>query len=160
MENPRNPKHNSPNKPAPKQPERAEETHEVSDHSDSDVSDDNDNELSLNGVSPGAMNQNPDVHAKYVGLRVVFVESADASPVLGAVKKSKKQNQQASFKLLLDDDSTALAQCKEHRRCCLGTTGVRRSAEGSWVPSHGGRRCRREQGRWRFRSCDVVCLML
>jgi hypothetical protein len=52
------------------------------------------------------MDQNPDLHAKWVGLKVVYVDSADASPVLGVVKKSKKQNQQASFKLLLDGGST------------------------------------------------------
>ena len=33
------------------------------------------------------------------------MDSSDASPVLGAVGKSKKVNQQASFKLLLDDGS-------------------------------------------------------
>ena len=105
----RNPQHNSPNKPAPKQPKRAEEAHNISDHSDSD---EDDNELSLNGVSPGEMDQNPDLHAKWVGLKVVYVDSADASPVLGVVKKSKKQNQQASFKLLLDDGSTVWLNAK------------------------------------------------
>ena len=99
---PMHPKHRSPNKPAPRQPERDEEAHRVSDNSDSD----DDKELSLNGVSPGAMDQNPDLHATWVGLKVVYVDSADASPVLGVVKKSKKQNQQASFKLMLDDGST------------------------------------------------------
>ena len=58
------------------------------------------------------MDQNPDVHAKWVGLKVVHVEPADASPVLGVVKKSKEQNQQASFKLLLDDGSTVWLNAK------------------------------------------------
>ena len=90
---PMHPKHRSPNEPAPRHPERDEEAHRVSDNSDSD----DDKELSLNGVSPGAMDQNPDLHATWVGLKVVYVDSADASPVLGVVKKSKKQNQQASL---------------------------------------------------------------
>ena len=109
---------------------------------------------------PGAMDQNPDVHAKWVGLKVVHVEPADASPVLGVVKKSKEQNQQASFKLLLDDGSTVWLNAKNTAGAAVARQEFDEAQKAVGFPSHVGRHCRRDQGRWRFRSCDVACLML
>ena len=106
------------------------------------------------------MDQNPDVHAKWVGLKVVYVESADASPVLGVVKKSKEQNQQASFKLLLDDGSTVWLNAKNTAGAAVARQEFDEAQKALGFPSHVGRHCRRDQGLWRFRSCDVACLML
>ena len=66
----------------------------------------------FNGASPGTMDQDPDLHPRWVGVKVLYVDSADAQPILGKVAASQKKNQQASFQLLLDDGTKVWLDAK------------------------------------------------
>jgi hypothetical protein len=91
-----------------------------------DDEDDEEGQITFQGTSVGQMDRDPDLHTKWVGLRVMYLDSHDAEPVLGTVTESKKTGQQE------------VAGLEEHRSRCSHPPRVGRSAERKRLPGRGG----------------------
>ena len=65
--------------------QRTEKPHKPAQEVRKDDEDDEEGQITFQGASVGQMDRDPDLHTKWVGLRVMYLDSRDAEPVLGEV---------------------------------------------------------------------------